>query len=95
MQDQPEEQCKTFKPCIPSDHTTVSCEDGDVGCPEGEGTPPQPTDAPQHPCTAGITYNPAGVHWACVNEDFPNLKSPYDQDNTEMPANTLCFTTRR
>ena len=43
MQDRPGEQCDTFKPCIPSDHTTVSCEDGDVGCPEGEGTPPPPT----------------------------------------------------
>jgi len=78
-----EDQCNSPMSCV-----APSCYHGDIGC-DGE-MPAGPT------CPGHMTFNnePGFIHWGCANEDG-ELSSPYDENNPDMPAKTICTTAYR
>jgi len=81
-------QCASFETCDGAD-----CECGDAGCyVEGQETPEPPVKS----CQGGIEYHfdADWIHWVCVNDEVPDLSSPY-RNESAMPPNTKCYTTHK
>jgi len=81
--------------CTAHEECKGDCQCGDVGCP---GTQEGTTESPTIACKGGIEYHPDAdwIHWICVNDEVPDLSSPYHPgDDAVMPPNTICFTTHQ
>jgi len=78
-----EGQCSTVLSCV-----APSCYHGDIGC---DGEKPAGKMCPGH---MKFNNEPDFIHWGCANEDG-ELSSPYDENNPDMPAETICTTASR